>query len=119
MKTIHPNTSFNTLQYIVPVFNTSDVLEDVLDVLTSNTSFNTSQYILLIFGYIPIHPACIGMYWMLIHPIHPSIHPPRFANDFSYYDTWDYYFSYYFSYYDTLFFIIFPIIFNYDRVSAH
>ena len=40
------NTSFNTLQYIVPVFNTSDVLEDVLDVLTSNTSCNTSQYIL-------------------------------------------------------------------------
>ena len=58
------DTSFNTFQYILPVFNTSDVLEDVLDVLTSNTSFNTSQYILQIFEYIPIHPACIRMYWM-------------------------------------------------------
>ena len=58
------DTSFNTLRYILPVFNTSDVLEDVLDVLTSNTSCNTSQYILPLFGYIPIHPACIGMYWM-------------------------------------------------------
>ncbi len=40
------------------------------DVLTvaSNTSFDTSQYILLIFLYIPIHPACIGMSWMLIRP---------------------------------------------------
>jgi hypothetical protein len=55
------DTTFNALQYIVPVFNTSDELEDVLDVLTSNTSFNTSQYIVLIFGYFPIHPACIGM----------------------------------------------------------
>ncbi len=69
-----------TIQYIVPVINTSDVLEDVLDVLTSNTSCNTSQYILQWFGYIPIHPACIGMYWISIHPIYPSIHPPRFAN---------------------------------------
>jgi hypothetical protein len=65
------DTFFNTLQYIVPVFNTSDVLEDVLDVLTSNTSFHTSQYILQIFGYIPIH-----------HPS-SSIHSPRlgFANE--------------------------------------
>ncbi len=67
------NTSFNTLEYILPFFETSDVLDDVLDVLTSNTSFDTSQYneyILLIFWYIPIlvHPACIGMCWMLIHP---------------------------------------------------
>jgi hypothetical protein len=58
------NTSFNTLEYILPFFNTSDVLDDY----TSNTSFDTSQYILPIFLYIPIHPACIGMYWMLIHP---------------------------------------------------
>jgi hypothetical protein len=43
------DTSFNTLEYILPFFNTSDVLDDVLDVLTSNTSFDTSQYILLIF----------------------------------------------------------------------
>ena len=43
------DTSFNTLEYILPFFNTSDVLDDVLDVLTSDTSFNTSQYILLIF----------------------------------------------------------------------
>ncbi len=61
------NTSFNTLEYILPFFNTSDVLDDVLDVLTSKTSFDTSQYILLIFRYNSIHPACIGMYWMLIH----------------------------------------------------
>jgi hypothetical protein len=27
---------------------------------------------------------CIGMYWMLIHPIHPSIHPPGFANESSF-----------------------------------
>ena len=34
------------------------------------------------FGYLPIQPACIGMYWMLIHPIHPSIHLRRFANGY-------------------------------------
>jgi hypothetical protein len=43
------DTSFNTLEYILPFFNISDVLDDVFDVLTSNTSFDTSQYILLIF----------------------------------------------------------------------
>ncbi len=64
------DTSFNTLKNILPFFDTSNVLDDVLDVLTwtSNTSLNTSQYILLICLYIPIHPACIGMYWRLIHP---------------------------------------------------
>jgi hypothetical protein len=74
------NTSFNSLQHIMLFFNTSDVLDDVLDASISNTSFNTSQYICLIYMYIPIHPSCIRMCWMLIHSIHPSIHPPRFAN---------------------------------------
>ncbi len=87
------NTSFNTRwrEYILPFFNTSEsdhVLGDVSawDVLTVTSSlstfFNTSpsQYImiLLIFWYIPIHPARIRTYWIMIMLIHPQHIPSGF-----------------------------------------
>ncbi len=76
--TSNTSTSFNTLQYILPFFSTSDVLDDVLDVLTSNTSFDTSQYILLFFL---IHHNTSSMYWDVLDVNTSSIHPQRFAND--------------------------------------
>ncbi len=49
-----------------------------------------------------IHPNTSSMYWDVLDVIHPSIHPPRFANDYDmaimsiirfwiYYDTYVYY----------------------------
>ncbi len=54
--------------------NTQNMYSPLCWWLTSDTSFlvNTSQYILLIFlcSDIPIHPACIRMYWMYWMLIH-------------------------------------------------
>ena len=71
MKTIH--LTFNAVQYMVPVFNTSDELEDVLDILTSNTSMSFSL------GLPPTHlitqAGTSPKFWIRDIPIHPAWNP--------------------------------------------